>query len=192
MNSVRLVAWSPVILLALLGALTAWLDRAVQSGGALGPRSLAVPDIIVEGMSAIKYNANGTPLHGLIAKRLEHQPDKDSTQLDYPVLTHFDPDKAQVEVRANHAQVSKDAKVVTFTGGVQIVRAADDESGPVTLKTEYLRMLLDEEIARSDQMVEITGDHGVLSGVGLEFNNRTRQMKLNSRVRGQFKNPRSP
>lgn len=191
MKRLRLVAWMPVLLLAGLGALTAWLNRAVQSGGALGPINLSTPDIIVEDLSAIKYNLNGSPRYTLVAKRFEHRPDQDSTQMVDPVLTQFHPEESELTVRARHAFVSHDAKEVIFTGDVQIERAADEVSGPVTLDTSYLKVYPDEGIARSDKEVVITGDNGTLRGVGLEFNNRTRQMQLASRVRGQFKNPRA-
>lgn len=191
MKRFRLVAWAPVLFLAVLGGLTAWLNRAVQSGGALGPVNLSTPDIIVEDLDAIKYNADGTRMYVLTAKRFEHRPDEDSTRMVEPLMVQFHPDESEVRVRAKHAYVSRDASEVIFTGDVHIERTATDIAGPVVLTTSYLKVYPDEGIARSDKEVVIRGDDGTLRGVGLEFNNKTRQMRLESRVRGQFKNPRS-
>lgn len=191
MKRFRLVAWVPVLFLAVLGGLTAWLNRAVQSGGVLGPVNLSTPDIIVEDLDAIKYNADGTRMYVLTAKRFEHRPDEDSTRMVEPLMVQFHPDESEVRVRSNHAYVSRDASEVIFTGDVRIERTATDIAGPVVLTTSYLTVYPDEGIARSDKEVVIRGDDGTLKGVGLEFNNKTRQMRLQSRVRGQFKNPRS-
>jgi len=192
MRRARLVTWTPLLLLAGLGALTAWLNKAVQSGAPRPETDLSSPDILVEELAAIKYNPDGTRRYRLTAKRFEHRPDEDSTQMIDPVLTQYHPDDAEMSVRARHALVSSDATEVTFTGDVLIERAADAVSGPVRLTTTFLKVYPEEGIARTDKEVVITGDNGTLRGVGLEFNNRTRQMRLESRVRGQFKNPRAP
>ena len=191
MSSIRILAWTPILLLSGLAALTFWLDRTVQSTSTLAPLNPSTPDVIVEDFSATKLNLDGSRRYSLIAHRMEHRPDEDSTTLNMPVLTHFDPKKSAVEVKSDVAYVSKDAKEVIFTDNVRIVRAADKDSGPITLTTSQLNAFPDDDIARTDKEVTITSENGVLKGVGLEFNNLTRQMRLNSRVRGQFKNPRA-
>ncbi len=192
MKRYRLLAWTPILLLASLAALTFWLDRSVKSGSPLGVRDPSNPDVIVEDFSANLFNPDGSPRYALVAHRMEHRTDEDSTALETPTLTHYMPGKAEVQVRSEQAHVSHDAKEVVFTGNVRIVRAADARSGPITVTTSQLNVFPDQDLARSDKEVTITGEHGTLKGVGLEFNNLTRQMRLRSRVRGEFKNPRSP
>lgn len=192
MKRSRLVTWTPLLLLAGLGALTTWLNRTVQSGAPRAGVDLTSPDVKVEDLVAIKYNPDGTRRYHLTAKRFEHRADEDSTQLIDPVLTQYHPDDTEMSVRSHHAWVSQDANEVIFTGDVLIERGADAQSGPVRLSTSFLKVYPDDGIARTDKEVVITGDNGTLRGVGLEFNNHTRQMRLESRVRGQFKNPRAP
>ncbi|MFN0314656.1 MAG: LPS export ABC transporter periplasmic protein LptC [Burkholderiales bacterium] len=190
MSGDRLLAWTPIVLLAALAALTNWLDRSVQSEGTLILRDPSNPDIIVEDFSATKFNLDGSQRYALVAHRMVHRPDEDSTQLENPKLTHYEPGEPQVHIQSNHAYVSKDAKEVDFTGDVRILSEGDEQTGPVTVTTSQLHVMPDEEIARSDQEVTISSQHGTLRGVGLEFNSRTRNMQLHSRVRGQLTHPR--
>jgi lipopolysaccharide export system protein LptC len=190
MSGDRLLAWTPIVLLAAMAALTYWLDRAVQSEGSLYVRDPSNPDIIVEDFSATKFNLDGSQRYALAAHRMVHRPDEDSTQLENPKLVHYEPGEPQVHIQSNHAYVSKDAKQVDFTGDVRILSEGDEQTGPISIATSRLQVMPDEDTARSDQEVTITSQHGSLRGVGLEFNSRTRNMQLHSRVRGQFVHPR--
>jgi lipopolysaccharide export system protein LptC len=191
MNKNRLIAWTPILLLVALAGLTFWLDRAVQTGGVQGPRNASDPDIVVEDFSAMQFNLDGSRRYSLIAHRMTHRPDEDSTQLETPELTHYEPGKAEVHVRSNLADVSKDAELVIFSGEVTVRRDAEKDSGPITILTSHLEVVPKQDFARSDREVTIVTDHGTLKGVGLEFNNRTRQMKMHSQVHGEFRNPRA-
>ena len=190
MSSDRLLAWTPIVLLAAMAALTYWLDRSVQSESAFSLRGPSNPDIIVEDFSATKFNLDGSQRYALVAHRMVHRPDEDSTQLENPKLVHYEPNEPQVHIQSARAYVSKDAKEVDFTGDVRILAEGGEQTGPVTVATSQLHVIPDEEIARNDQEVTITSQHGTLRGVGLEFNSRTRNMQLHSRVRGQFIHPR--
>ena len=59
-------------------------------------------------------------------------------------------------------------------------------SSELRMQTEYLQVIPDSNLARTDQPVIITEDKSRLSGVGMEFNNKTRQFALQSQVKGTF------
>jgi lipopolysaccharide export system protein LptC len=104
----RLVAWSPLVLIALLAALTFWLDRKVQPAAGLPDgNSRHDPDFMIEGFSAVKMNPDGTRRYALSARRLMHYPDDNSTQLDTPRLVYFDYERAPVTVRSDTADVAR-------------------------------------------------------------------------------------
>ncbi len=190
MRNDRLLAWTPIVLLAAMAALTSWLDRSVEPGSIPAVSDPSSPDIIVEDFSATKFNLDGSQRYALVAHRMVHRPDEDSTLLETPKLTHYEPGEPQVHVQSAHAYISKDAKEVLFTGDVRILSEGDAQSGPVSIKTSRLKVMPDEDIARSGEEVTISSQHGTLRGVGLEFNNRTRNLQLHSRVRGEFTHPR--
>lgn len=186
-----LYGWLPVVLLAALAALTFWLDRAVKLGTATASRDSSAPDVIVEDFAASLLNPDGTQRYALLAHRMEHHADAETTLLERPELTHYSPGNSQVTVRSKNAYVSRDAEEVVFTGEVIVTRAPDARSGPLTMKTSQLSVYPTQDIARSSKEVVLTSDNGTLRGVGLEFNSATRQMRLGSRVHGEFKNPRA-
>ena len=56
----RLVAWSPVLLLGCLAALTYWLDAQVQSSPPRGDgASRHDPDLYIENLSAVSFEFLG-------------------------------------------------------------------------------------------------------------------------------------
>ena len=68
-GSTALTAWSPVLLLGGLAALTYWLDAQVQPPAPRRDGSTRHdPDIFVEGFRAVKLDANGRPLQLLAAR----------------------------------------------------------------------------------------------------------------------------
>ena len=55
-----------------------------------------------------------------------------------------------------------------------------------SLKTEYLLLLPDEDIARTDKPVEITMGQSIMTGTGMIANNATQEFQLLHNVRGTY------
>ena len=78
----RLVAWSPVLLLGSLAAMTYWLDAQIAAPSAPGDGARRHdPDIFVENVRAVSFDKNGVATQILSAARADHFPDDDTTQL---------------------------------------------------------------------------------------------------------------
>jgi lipopolysaccharide export system protein LptC len=69
---------------------------------------------------------------------------------------------------------------------VVVVREAGKGQDELRVQTEYLQVLPDLDLARTDKPVVITEGRSRLAGTGMELNNRTRQFILRSQVRGSF------
>jgi lipopolysaccharide export system protein LptC len=54
------------------------------------------------------------------------------------------------------------------------------------MQTEYLQIEPDRDTASTNRPVVVTEGRSRLAGVGMEFNNKTRQFTLLSQVRGTF------
>jgi lipopolysaccharide export system protein LptC len=67
-----------------------------------------------------------------------------------------------------------------------VVREAGQGRSELRVQTEYLQIVPDRNLARTDKPVIISEGRSMLSGVGMEFNNKTRQFALQSQVRGTF------
>jgi lipopolysaccharide export system protein LptC len=188
----RLFAWAPVLLLVLLAALTWWLDSKVQPSSQRPDGSTRHdPDVIVEGFEATRMNPDGTRRYLLRGKRLVHYPDDNSTQLEAPQLIYFDYERSPVTVKSNVAQVAEGGDNVYFSGNVQVLRAAYEQTAELGVLTNYLHVMPDQQLAKTDQPVTLIEGNSTASAVGLEFDNKTRQLRLLSEVKARYETPRS-
>src|SRR5437660_10346630 len=81
----RLIAWSPVLLLGGLAALTYWLDAQVQPPAARRDgTSRHDPDLFLVNFRGVNYDENGKPRESLQATRGNHFPDDETTELAKP------------------------------------------------------------------------------------------------------------
>ena len=187
----RVTTWSPVLLLGALAALTYWLDSQVQAPPPRNDGSARHdPDLYVEGFRAITLDERGRPVQMITGKSARHFGDDQTTDFTEPMLALTEAGKPAFRVTATQGTLTGDRKDVYFTGNVRAVReagtAADGEkpSGPVTVTTEFLHVIPDKEIARTDKAVTIEEPRGIIRAVGLELDNTTKTLKLKSSVRG--------
>ena len=188
----RLNTWFPVILLALLAIVTLWLNAQVQPPER-GPSGATRhdPDYVVENLAATSFGLDGKRRYTLNAVRVTHYPDDDTTHLDEARLLEFSP-VAPVTVTARTALISSNGEEVFLHDDVKVVRAAYANHSALTLETNYLHAIPDNDFAQTDQPVKIYDADTVVTGVGLEFNNATRIVKILSNVRGTYQKPKQP
>lgn len=191
----RLVAWSPVLLLGGLAALTYWLDAqiAAQSAPSDGSRRHD-PDLIVENVRAVAFDANGAPAQVLAAARGEHFPDDDTTVFTRPDISLSAAGQPNFHVTADTARLSGDRANAWLEGNVKAVRDAetapakgsDKPTGAVTLATEYLHVLPNVHEVETDKPVTIGEARGIMRGGGLKMNLDTKKFTLAAPVSGTF------
>ncbi|HXF66572.1 MAG TPA: LPS export ABC transporter periplasmic protein LptC [Burkholderiales bacterium] len=189
----RLAEQAPLALIAVIAALTFWLERAVQ-GSAREPSGASRhdPDYIVENLSALRMGEEGTALYSLSAARMLHYPDDDSTLLTAPKFVSYRSQRAPVTVTARQAVVSSNGEHVYFQDDVRVVRAAYDEHSELVMRTSFLHVIPDQHLARTDRPVTITDAATTVTAVGLELNSETRVIKLLSNVRGTYDPSKAP
>jgi lipopolysaccharide export system protein LptC len=197
----RLVAWSPVLLLGGLAALTYWLDAQVATSAARNNgASRHDPDLYIENFSAVSFDAGGRVLQSLTAKRAQHYPDDDSVDLVLPSLTLTDPGKPRLAVNADEGTISGNREIVTLRGNVRAVRdsaapkAPTDGSpiGPATFTTDMLRVIPKRSRAETERPVTIEEPRGMIRGVGMILDNEAHTIKLKSAVSGTLQPARLP
>jgi lipopolysaccharide export system protein LptC len=188
----RLVAWSPAILLGGLAALTYWLDAQVQAPAPRDDGSARHdPDLYIERLSAVSFDAEGRVRQMLAAASARHYPDDGSVELAAPSFEMTDPGKARLAVSADTGTVSGDRETVTLRGTVRATRDAiaapardRGPTGPVTFTTDLLRVNPQLGRAETDRPVTIEEPRGIIHGVGMILDNNARTLKLKSAVRG--------
>jgi LPS export ABC transporter protein LptC len=78
---------------------------------------------------------------------------------------------------------------VVFTGHVKGVRDASSETahdGPTTITSEYLLVMPIEHKIGTDKAVTIADPRGIINATGMEYDNKSKTVKLRSRVSGQI------
>ena len=56
--------------------------------------------------------------------------------------------------------------------------------------TSFLHVIPDKDLVKTDREVTLVSGNSTVKSVGLEFNNKTRELKLLSNVKGQLRNTR--
>ena len=183
----RVSSLFPLLLLLALAAASFWLERAVQAPDYDKTGKLRHdPDFIAEDFGITKMGANGKPEYSLSAARMLHYPDDESTDIVEPRLVQHHDDAAPIEIRADRGLISRNGEEASFFGNVVVVREASAQRSELRMQTEYLQIDPDRDLASTNRPVIITEGRSRLAGVGMEFNNKTRQFTLLSQVRGTF------
>lgn len=189
----RLIAWSPVLLLGALAALTYWLDAQIKTAPPrIDGSSRHDPDLFIEGLRATVFDEAGRLRQRLEAQRALHFPDDQTVSLEQLALSVTEAGRAPMSVTADRATIAGDRETLVFAGGVRATREAEpaqsgrsrEESGRMTLSTELLRVQPRRGLAETDQPVTIEEPRGIIHGVGLKLDTEAKTLKLKSGVRG--------
>jgi lipopolysaccharide export system protein LptC len=178
--------WLPLLPLLALLAFVYWLDRQVQQEVAMAVNNQRHdPDGIMDNFNATKMDQQGVPRFLLSAKQLRHYPDHDSTELDLPRLTMLGAEHPPVHMKGVRGNVSSRGDEVIFHADVSVLREAVGDQSAMTLYTEYLRVLPNQDWANTDKAVTIVDAHNTVHAIGMEMDNKTRILKLLSQVRSE-------
>jgi lipopolysaccharide export system protein LptC len=184
--SFRIRYWLPLLpLFGLLGA-TYWLNQQVLPEPAKPDSSKRHdPDAIIENFTATKLNERGAPNFIMAATKMLHYPDDDSTSLEVPHITMLSAGQPSIYAIAKHGNISSKGDVVLLHGDVEVLREASTQQSGLTLQTDYLNIMPDQNLANTDRTVTIVDAHNIVRATGMEMNNTTRTLKLLSQVRSE-------
>ena len=186
----RLALWFPVGLLFLLALLTFWLDRVAQPGSYKSDGSHRHdPDYWVENFTATRMSPDGVPRHVLVAGKMTHYPDNDSTDLVQPHMTQYEAGLPPLHIQASSGKVSSNGEQVWFSGNVKVTREAGNGQSELTMATEYLHIIPDKDFAQTDRAVSVRSADSWVTAVGMELDSKTRIIKFLSRVKAQHVKP---
>ena len=182
--------WLPLAALALMVALTVWLNQLVQAptGRAAG-KLRHDPDVMVEKFNARKLGEDGRVLYTLAARKMVHYPDDDSATLEDVTVEAFEPKQPKMTATADQGRLLQGGDQVLIEGNVVVIRDPDPKNGAARLTTDKLLVLPDAGIARTSSEVTLVSATGRMVATGMEIDNRARTVKL-GRVHATFK-PRS-
>lgn len=172
----------PLTLMMLLVGITYWIKH-VMEGSAKSSLMRHDPDYIISHFNIRKFDINGMLQHTLIAEKMTHYPDDDTTLVIGPhLISHRSP---QTEIFAQQALVSKDSKEIDFIDDVRVVRQAiNAHAHPTLMETRLLKVFPDDETGYTLTPVVIKQGKSIVNGSRLEINNKSGISVLHGRVTG--------
>lgn len=175
---------SPLIFLIILALLTFWLDRVTRPlEQTMDDNLYRNPDYIVEDLSGIRMDHEREIQRKFTAKKLFHYLDEEVTQLEQIGFMNSQPGSPLMRLNADRAEVKNKGKDIFLMGHVTAIRGTDDEKDKITLMTNYLHLIPDEGLVKTDRAVTISRFNTTIDATGLEFNNNAGLIQLLSRVR---------
>ena len=176
----------PLALMLSLALLTFWLERTVREDETKPPARRHDPDYIVVNFTTTTYNRDGIAESTLSADKMLHYPDDDTTELVSPRVVQAKPNEPRLTVRADRGQLSRDGDEIFLYGSVILVRDAHAERPEARMTTDFLHILRDRGLVRTDREVKIVEGVNSLFGRGMEYNNESRELLLRSDVQAVF------
>ncbi len=179
----RAASLFPLVMLLLLAALTFWLNRVIEGDNPRGPQRHD-PDYWVERFEVRRFDFEGKLQHTIVADKLLHYPDDDTTIVTAPHITYHK--QPPSEIFARMAYIGRDGREIDLVDDVRVIRqSAAGNSPPTVLETRTLKVFPDDEKGRTGDPVAITQGKSVLKGNGgLELDNRSGISVLRGRVTG--------
>lgn len=173
----------PSVLLAVLLLLTLWLDKNLQRSDSQQDNGVQQEiDYIIENLDGIQVNHELKVNRFFSADKLTHYPAGDITRLEHIGLVSIELDKPLLRVTSSQAELTGEDNDIFLTRNVAIIRGEDKDKDKITMLTDFLHLIPDMDIAKTDRPVTVTRMNSVINAVGLFMNNQTGEILLQSRV----------
>jgi lipopolysaccharide export system protein LptC len=146
-------------------------------------RSIAVgksnePDYIIDNFSFVRMGKSGQPKYVVSGNRLTHRPIEDISYVDKPVVQGMTTEHPRMTMHADRARILHEQDQVELIGNVDVERPATGTTKALSIKTQQLTVLPDEEIMKTDLPVEMRLGAAIVRGTGMVANNATQQVHL--------------
>lgn len=147
------------------------------------------PDYFVETFNFLRLSQAKGTRYNIAGSRLEHDPVENTHHVRLPVVNSQNDTRPPVKAWSQRAVVSADNTTVHLHDDVHVDRPATAATQHMHVRSEYLLVLTDQDVVKTDRPVEITLGKSVLRGTGMVANNVTRQLQLSSAVHATFAPP---
>lgn len=146
------------------------------------------PDYYLVDMVRHSMNKQGELENVLIADRVYHYPDDDSTELARPRMEIYNDTASPWQVTAERGTVKSDTELVLLHGRVEIWRLDDAGEREFEILTSELRVFPKVQYAETDNAATIKGPGSVTKTRGFRANFAHNRLELLQRVRSRIEN----
>jgi lipopolysaccharide export system protein LptC len=188
-NRIRVAALLAITAALALGSF--WMLEVMRRSGspnaADGNRN--VPDYYVENFQFVRVSSSGQAQYSMSGERLTHYPADDTHKVEQPVVKSLTPERPAMHAVSETATVDRTNSKIHMYGDVHLDRAATPDKERLQLDSDYLLLLTDEDIMKTDKPVTITLGQSVLKGTGMVANNATGELRLAGNVTVTYRPP---
>ena len=185
----KLLNWTPIFLLIFLTLLTWWLDRKVHDMDQIGhEKNQSTPDFYIDGYLGTSMYANGEKKYELSGTHFFHFINQETANLQSPKLVYFNYDKNPIVFRANTANILDKGDTILLQGNVSIIRDRSKLNELLSISTQRMQILPNQEIATTESLVQIVKGNSKIRSIGLEYDNKTGRMNLLSEAKIEYAN----
>jgi lipopolysaccharide export system protein LptC len=147
-------------------------------------------DYIVTNFTSTRADLFGNPRYSLAGVEMRHFPDDDSTELVHPQFALYALKKPTTQILADRGKVSSNGDNVYFMDNVKVTRSATATKGELTVMTDYLHIVPQQDFVETDRPVVILqAPHTVIHSVGMEYYKKLGILNLKSRVKVHYERP---
>ena len=177
----------PLLLMLVLALLTFYIERTVNVDAANPSVARHDPDYLMNNFSTTTYNREGRPVTSLSATKMVHYPDDDSTELVAPRVVQSRPAEPRLTVTAERGVLSSKGDEIFLYDNVVLDREAHQARPAARLTTDFLHIVRDRSLVRTDRKVLIEEEHRSISGRGMEYHNDSAEFILRDDVQAKFR-----
>lgn len=176
----RLPSLVAVLLLLLLVLSTWWAANYTLSTVELDPprRQTHEPDAWAQDFIMLRSNQEGVAINRLEGAYMVHYPDDDSYHLDQTLITIQQAQNPIVTAEAKNAIMDEDGTRIQLIGDAVIHRQADDKGNPLTIRSERIVLYPNQDTIETDEPAVIVNGPHTLQGIGMTYDNNTRQLQV--------------
>ena len=182
----------PLVLAGLMALLTFWIYQTVeQQGSKIDGSHRHDPDYIMENFVTTQTDAIGKLRYVLVAAKMEHYPDDDSTVLKQPTFTQYTKNKPYTKIKGLKANVSSDGEEIEVLDDVVVVRQASADKGEMQVLTDKLTIFPNQDLAKTDRPVVIKqAPKTVIHATGMIYDKNKKTIQLFKRVNAHYEKPK--
>ena len=155
-------------MVAVLLSLGWWMNRLTQPDEIRPPGVRLYPDSYAEGLVVRTYDEQGALKQQLHSQGMKHYEKKGVTELQQPVLWHYNPQSPPLQMQAQDGLINRNGGSLHLPGRVVIDRPSGADLAPLHIVTQDLTLYFDDSFATTDGPVRIESDNQWMTATGME------------------------
>ncbi len=197
----RFRIWLSIVILGIVVLCSFWVLEVMRKHDVQNTSNLQTriePDYYVENFNFIRLPNKGKINYRISGDRLIHRPRYDNFEILQPRINSFDENKTPLFIQADKAVIEqknaqtavkiapRDSDEIHLFGHAKVTRPESPTTKYMELQSDYLLLLPDLNIMKTDKAVSLFSQNTETHAVGMFANNETQEVTLLSTVHIQI------